>query len=85
MHSNFLAIANCKGLAKTFGVRECSNLLQYLNMIKIMQNNNKTNTKQKREICSVIMISMNTTLPPSLNGIQKKIKKTYAFIDDAYH
>ena len=55
MHYSFLAIVNCKDLAKTFGVKECSNLLQYLNMIlerhqqKIMQNNNKTNARKKRK------------------------------------
>ena len=52
---------------------------------KITQNNNKINTRQKREVCSVNMISMNAALPPSLNGIEKKIKATYPFIDDKYH
>ena len=55
MHSSFLAIVDYKDLSKTFGVKECSNLLQHLNMIierhqqKIMQNDNKINTKQKRK------------------------------------
>ena len=56
MHSSFLVIINCKDLAKSLGVKEYSNLLQYLNMIlercqqKIMQNNNnKTNTRQQNE------------------------------------
>ena len=52
---------------------------------KIMQNNNKTNAKQKGDVCSVNTISMNTALLPSLNSIEKKIKTTYAFIDDTYH
>ena len=91
MYSSFLAIVNCKDLAKIFGVKECSNLLQYLNMIleshqqKITQNNNKTITRQKGEVCHVNMIGMNTTLLTSLNGIEKKIKTTYVFIDDTYH
>ena len=31
------------------------------------------------------MISMNTALPPSLNGIEKKIRTIYVFIVDTYH
>ena len=44
-----------------FGVKECSNLLQYLKMIlerhqKKITQNNKMTTRQIREVCSVNMI-----------------------------
>ena len=41
--------------------------------------------QDKREICSVNTIHMSTALPPILNGIQKRIKTTNAFIDDKNH
>ena len=33
IHSSFLIIVNCNNLVRTFGIRECSYLLHYPNMI----------------------------------------------------
>ena len=90
MHSSFLIIVNCKDLVRTFGVKESSYLLQYLNTIlkrpqqKIMQIIIKQ-IQGKREVCCVNMISMSMALLLSLNNIERRIKTTNAFIDDTYH
>ena len=44
MHSSFLIIVNCKDLARTFGGKECSYLLQYLTMILERHGQNLTQT-----------------------------------------